>query len=99
MTTNNATPVIVSAPSIHRAELAAWTDAITDLAATGNNAEARKAALTLMLADDPSYQGLIAQSRAARQRLAEAERRVIVLKERCRLLRSAVALMIEIDSN
>lgn len=64
------------------------------LAATGSNAEARKAAVTLALAEDASYQELAGQTRDARQRLAEAERRVVVLKERCRLLRAGAALAV-----
>jgi len=121
MTTNGQTGSIVSAPSTHLAELAAWNDAIAaldtavadaaaaraaiarlaeeidltesraTLAATGNNAEARKVAVTLALAEDAGYQTFLARSREGRQRLAEAERRVIVLKERCRLFRSAMA--------
>jgi len=62
------------------------------LAASGSNAEARKAVMTLALAGDASYQDLVRQARDARQRLAEAERRVVVLKERCRLLRAGAAL-------
>lgn len=68
------------------------------LAVTASNAEARKAAVTLALADDASYQELAAQARDARQRLAEAERRVVVLKERCRLLRAGAALTVELDA-
>jgi hypothetical protein len=62
------------------------------LAATGSNAEARKAGVTLALAGDASYQELADQARDARQRLADAERRVVVLRERCRLLRAGAAL-------
>jgi len=62
------------------------------LAASGSNAEARKAGVTLALADDAGYQELASQARDTRQRLAEAERRVVVLKERCRLFQSATGL-------
>jgi len=82
----------------HVAEELDLIEARAILAATGANAEARKATVTLALADDPSYQALLAQSRGARQRLADAERRVVVLKERCRLLRSAAALAVESDA-
>jgi len=62
---------------------------------TGSNAEARKAATTLALADDPTYQGLVSVNRAARARLAEAERPIVILKERCRLLRSSAAFALD----
>lgn len=58
----------------------------------GPNAEARKARLTLELADDARYCGLLADLRAARERLADADRRVLVARERCRLLRTSITL-------
>ena len=58
----------------------------------GPNAEARKARLTLELADDARYCGVLADLRAARERLADADRRVLVSRERCRLLRAALAV-------
>jgi hypothetical protein len=56
----------------------------------GPNAEARKARLTLELADDARYCGVLADLRTARERLADADRRVLVSRERCRLLRAAL---------
>ena len=58
----------------------------------GPNAEVRKARLTLELADDPCYVAALARQRDARAALADADRRVIVAKERCRLLRSTLSL-------
>lgn len=62
------------------------------LSIEGPNAEARKARLTLELADDARYQSHLASLRQARERLADADRRVAVAKERCRLLRAALAV-------
>ena len=62
------------------------------LSITGANADTRKAALAIQLAESPAYQCLVSEGRAARERLTDAERRVIILKERCRLHRSAVAM-------
>ena len=58
----------------------------------GGNAETRKARLTLALADDARYQTHADALRDARMRLMDAERRVQVSKERCRLLRAACAI-------
>lgn len=58
----------------------------------GPNAEARKAKLTLELADDVRYQAGLDSLRQARERLADADRRVAVARERCRLLRAALAV-------
>jgi len=60
------------------------------LSIEGPNAEARKARLTLELADDARYQGTLADLRRARERLADADRRVAIARERCRLLRAAL---------
>jgi hypothetical protein len=62
------------------------------LSIEGPNAEARKARLTLELADDARYQAHLTALRQARERLADADRRVAVAKERCRLLRAALAV-------
>lgn len=67
-------------------------EAATMLTIEGNNAETRKAKLTLALAEDPRYQARLDGLRAARERLADADRRVAVAKERCRLLRASLAL-------
>lgn len=58
----------------------------------GPNAEARRARLTLELAADARYGGLLADLRATRERLADADRRVLISRERCRLLWAALML-------
>lgn len=58
----------------------------------GGNAESRKARLTLELADDERYQSHHAALKAARERLSDADRRVAISKERCRLMRATLAL-------
>ena len=58
----------------------------------GRNAEARKARLMLALPDDGAWCYADRDVNEARERLADAERRITVSKERCRLLRAAVAL-------
>lgn len=81
-----------------RAEIEALSGMLDRLEASkvltveGPNAEARKARLTLELADDVRYQAALADLRRARERLADADRRVAVAKERCRLLRAALML-------
>jgi hypothetical protein len=67
-------------------------EASTMLTIEGANAETRKAKLTLALANDPRYQARLGGLRAARERLGDADRRVAVAKERCRLLRASLAL-------
>ena len=62
------------------------------LSVTGANAETRKAALAVALSESIRYQDITAEVRAPRERLADAERQVAVLKERCRLHRAAVAV-------
>jgi hypothetical protein len=62
------------------------------LSIEGPNAEARKARLTLELVDDRRYQAGIDSLRQARERLADADRRVAVARERCRLLRAALSV-------
>ena len=62
------------------------------LSIDGGNAQTHKARLMLTLADHVRYETCSQRLRAARQRLLDAERRVTVSKERCRLLRAAVAL-------
>lgn len=58
----------------------------------GANAETRKAKLTLELADDARYELTAKALRAARARLADADRRVTIERERCRLLRAALTV-------
>jgi hypothetical protein len=85
---------IAAARSVIEAETMALDqiEASTLLTIEGNNAETRKAKLTLALAEEPQYQARIAGLRAARERLADADRRVAVAKERCRLLRASLSL-------
>ena len=63
------------------------------LTTAGRNETDRKARAQLALAELSAYQCAVAEARNARERLADAERRVIVLKERCRLLRASLALL------
>ena len=56
----------------------------------GGNAEQRKARITLALAELPAYQGVAAEARNARVRLADAGQRATIAKERCRLVRAAL---------
>ncbi len=67
-------------------------EARTLLVTTGGNAETRKAALMLALAEDGAYQESARGARSARMALAGAERRAAGAKERGRLLRAALAL-------
>ena len=62
------------------------------LTVEGRNAEERRARLTLELADDGRYCGVLADLRGARERLADADRRVLVHRERCRLLRASLTV-------
>lgn len=62
------------------------------LAVEGRNEAERKARLTLTLADDPAYERLREEREEARDHLALADRAVQVLRERCRLLRAALAI-------
>jgi hypothetical protein len=57
----------------------------------GPNAEARKASLTLELADDAAYAAHLRTLRQAKERLMGDERVIATTKERCRLIRAAIA--------
>ncbi len=59
----------------------------------GGNEQQRKARITLALAELPAHQCVAAKARNARERLAAAERRAVVAKERYRLLRAAIGLV------
>ena len=60
---------------------------------SGGNAETRKAAVLLTLHERcPIYADLLKQSREQRLKLADAERRAELARQRCRLLREAVRL-------
>ena len=77
------------------ADLMESEEAKATLEATGSNAEQRKASLTIALnAEGAEYAKLAAQSRAIRLKLADAERRAEIARQRCRLLREAVALQV-----
>ncbi len=67
-------------------------EASTMLTIEGGNAETRKARLTLALADDAGYQAHLGALKAARERQADADRRIAIARERCRLLRATLAL-------
>ena len=66
-------------------------EASTVLRIEGPNADARKARLTSERADDARYCGVLADLRASRVWPADADRRVLVGRECCRLLRAARA--------
>ena len=59
---------------------------------SGPNEAARRARLTLELADDARYRAHLDNVRVARSHLADAESRIAVSRERCRLYRAALAL-------
>ena len=56
------------------------------------NEAARRARLTLELADDARYRVHLDTVRVARSHLADAEARIAVARERCRLYRAALTL-------
>ena len=60
----------------------------------GGNAETRKARLTLALADNARYETCRRRHTEARQALWDAERRLAVTREHCRLVRASVALAV-----
>ena len=62
------------------------------LTVEGKNEAERKARLVLALRESAAYQLATADAQEARERLADAERRIVTRKERCRLLRAAVLL-------
>jgi hypothetical protein len=63
------------------------------LSIDGKNAEERKARLVLALNDDARHLATVRKIDEQRARLLDAERRTTVAKERCRLLRSGLALV------
>jgi len=65
-------------------------EAAKALSIEGPNAEARKARLSLELADDARYLAALARRRALRERLMGAEMRAELCRQRCRLLRAAL---------
>lgn len=64
------------------------------LSAGGANAEERKARLVLAKSTDDRYQDGHSDLLQARCALLDAERRATMAKERCRLLRAALALAV-----
>ncbi len=68
------------------------------LSIEGGNAETRKARLTLTLADDARHEQTVRVIDQERTRLLDAERRVTLAKERCRLIRAALAIIGEEQS-
>ena len=77
--------------SVHE-EHKALAEAELVLKTDGRNAEERKARVQVALLEDDIWPGADVAEREARERLADAERRIALSKERCRLLRAAVAL-------
>lgn len=67
-------------------------EASVALSVEGRNSEERKARLMLALADDHLHEETVSNIDQERTRLLDAERRVMVAKERCRLLRTALLL-------
>ena len=65
-------------------------EAMAVLRTEGPNAEARRARLTLELADDAQYSRTLAERSQCRLDLAHAERHATIARERCRLLRAAL---------
>lgn len=70
-------------------------EASLTLTTDGKNEAARKAALTLALAEDAGYQRLAAVVREARAALFDADRRLSVVKARMALVRAALALHVQ----
>ena len=68
------------------------------LSIEGGNAETRKARLVLTLADDARHEQTVKAIDQERARLFDAERRVTLAKERCRLIRAAIAFLGEESS-
>ena len=66
-------------------------EASLTLTTEGRNEAERKARLVLALREDGGYQALAAAAREARATIHQAERRLTVVKERCRLVRAALA--------
>ena len=67
-------------------------EASVALGIEGKNAEERRARLVLALNDDPRHLAAVRAIDEHRAQLLDAERRVQVTKERCRLMRAALAL-------
>ena len=67
-------------------------EASLTLTTEGKNEAERKARLVLALRDDGGYQTLASAAREARAAVHDTERRLTVIKERCRLVRAALAL-------
>ena len=68
----------------------ALMEAQVSLTVEGRNEAERKARLTVALHENSEYEQARVRDRDARFRLADAERRVMVARERCRLLRCAL---------
>jgi hypothetical protein len=83
--------------AVARAQIEIETEALerveadVRLSVEGQNADIRRARLTLALADDRRHVEHTAALRGAKAALLDADRRVTVAKERCRLLRNATA--------
>ena len=64
------------------------------LSVSGANAETRRAAVTIQMAQSPEYQLAQSQAREAQDRVREADREVTVLKEKARLIHAALRLFV-----
>lgn len=73
-------------------------EASTMLSVEGSNAEVRKARLTLALADDARFEAHSELLTRARERQLDAERRIAISRERCRLLRTRLSLLEQRDA-
>ena len=74
------------------AEAMAVAEAQISLTIEGKNEVERKARLVLALDASEGYRALVEQRSGDRLALADAERRIEVTRQRCRLLREAVRL-------
>ena len=71
----------------------ALIEAHVSLSVEGKNEAERKARLTVHLARDKRYQDELGAARMWRTMKAESEHRAAVARERCRLIRAALALV------
>ncbi|MBI2760400.1 MAG: hypothetical protein HYX51_03110 [Chloroflexi bacterium] len=69
-----------------------YIEAETTLHVDGRNEAERRAKLVIELQENPDYQAALASRRTNRERLADADRRVTIATERCRMLRGALAV-------
>jgi hypothetical protein len=68
-----------------------YIEAETTLQVDGRNEAERRAKLVIELQENSDYQTALTGRRTNRERLADADRRVTIATERCRMLRAALA--------